>query len=634
MREGALIMEVASRKFIYCNRSFTKMFGIEKSDEIDITLLRKLRKSTLSPDEIMKREILIKEKGSFSELVEYTTLDGHSFFVEASTRLYESDDKDYYLYVINPIDRSFFEVESIGILMINRQGDIVTANPFVLKQFGYNKADLIGKKIELLIPLRYHNRHVKDRHEFIHTPEDRPMGKGMDLFGIKKDGTEFPVEVSLGHYPSDGDKYIIAFINDISFRKMAEINLKTANEKLEGTVEKRTKVLKETLGQLELSKTELQKNANYQKALFDNAGVMITTVDLNGVIQTFNPAAQKALGYTAEEVIGKHTPLIFHNHALLRQRAKKLSQEYKREIAVGSELFLIKARMGKADENEWEYVRKDGTKFPVRLIVSAIKDDHAAIIGFAGVAIDISETQRIEKELQQSLEKEKELNELKTRFVTMASHEFRTPLSTVLSSAYLIEKYTTENEQPKREKHLQRIVSSVNLLTDTLNDFLSLGKIEEGKIHLKYSEFNIKELVQSLISEIKNILKKGQKIFYEHEGNEKLFLDRSLLTHIIINLLSNASKFSSEESAIRISTICEDGRLTLSVKDKGIGISSDDKKHLMERFFRATNATNIQGTGLGLHLISKYTELMNGVIECITELERGTEFIITFNKTN
>jgi len=634
MREGALIMEAASRKFIYCNRAFSKMFGIGKSDEIDITLLRKLRKTFLSPDEILKREMHIKEKGSFSELIEYTALDGHSFFVEASTKLCESNGKEYYLYIINPIDRSFFEVESIGILMINRQGDIVTANPFVLKQFGYSKAELIGKKIELLIPLRYHDRHVKDRRAFIHTPEDRPMGKGMELFGIKKDGTEFPVEVSLGHYPSDGDKYIIAFINDISFRKMAEISLKTAKEKLEATVEKRTRVLKETLNQLELSKTELQKNANYQKALFDNAGVMITTVNLDGVIQTFNPAAQKALGYIAEEVIGKHTPLIFHDHEFLWQRAKKLSQEFKREISVGAELFLMNARMGKADENEWEYLRKDGTKFPVRLIVSAIKDEQGNIIGFAGVAIDISETKRIEKELQQSLEKEKELNELKTRFVTMASHEFRTPLSTVLSSAYLIEKYITEDDQPKREKHLQRIVSSVNLLTDTLNDFLSLGKIEEGKIHLKYSEFNVKGLINSLISEIKNTLKKGQKIFYEHEGNEILFLDKSLLTHIIINLLSNASKFSSEGSPVKIRTVCSDDYLVLSVTDKGIGISSDDKKHLMERFFRATNATNIQGTGLGLHIISKYAELMNGSIECNSELEKGTEFIITFNKTN
>jgi signal transduction histidine kinase len=251
-----------------------------------------------------------------------------------------------------------------------------------------------------------------------------------------------------------------------------------------------------------------------------------------------------------------------------------------------------------------------------------------------GVAIDISERKKAEENLREALNKEIELNELKSRFVSMASHEFRTPLSTVLSSAWLIEKYTTTEDQPKRAKHLQRIVSSINMLTDILNDFLSLGKIEEGKIQVRLAEFNILELISETVDEMKSSLKKDQYIEYRHKGNPVVLLDFSLLKHIIMNLVSNASKFSPEASLITIKSVSHDHHITLSVKDHGMGISKQDQKHLMERFFRGTNAGHIQGTGLGLHIVSKYAELMNGSVECKSELEKGTEFIITFTMIN
>lgn len=213
----------------------------------------------------------------------------------------------------------------------------------------------------------------------------------------------------------------------------------------------------------------------------------------------------------------------------------------------------------------------------------------------------------------------------------MASHEFRTPLSTVLSSAYLIEKYTGEEEQPKRVKHLQRIISSVNMLTDILNDFLSVGKIEEGKIQVRFSTFNIREYILAIVEELKNTLKKNQQIQYVHNGQPAENLDPSLLRHIIMNLISNAAKFSPEGSLITITTTCTGEQVSLSVKDHGIGIPSEDQKHLMERFFRGGNTGHIQGTGLGLHIVSKYAELMNGTVECKSTLGEGTEFLITFN---
>ena len=136
----------------------------------------------------------------------------------------------------------------------------------------------------------------------------------------------------------------------------------------------------------------------------------------------------------------------------------------------------------------------------------------------------------------------------------------------------------------------------------------------------------------SIARDMKNTLKNNQKIRCYHEGDPVVLLDISLLKHIVMNLVSNASKFSFEKSWIEIKTICSDQQIYISVKDFGMGIAADDQKHLMERFFRGANAGNIQGTGLGLHIVAKYTELMNGSVECKSELEKGTEFVIVFDK--
>ncbi|MBO9595969.1 MAG: PAS domain S-box protein [Niabella sp.] len=384
---------------------------------------------------------------------------------------------------------ALFNQASMGIIVVNNAAEIQSANPFALGLFGYTLEELLQKPIELLIPGRYHNRHVSHRDGYTHNPKNRPMGVGMDLFAVKKDGSEFPVEVSLSNYQDEGKQFIIAFISDISIRKKAEAEIEALNNKLESTVEQRTRQLTAAMQDLEQSKDELSK----------------------------------------------------------------------------------------------------------------------------------------------LLEREKELGELKSRFVTIASHEFRTPLSTILSSTYLIERYTRTEEQPRREKHLQRIVSSVQLLTDILNDFLSVGKIEEGKIQVRFTRFDIQELVSGIVREMEVTLRKGQQLVYHHQGDPVVELDASLLKHIILNLVSNASKFSPEDGPIIIETTVDQQQVQLSVKDHGIGISGEDQKHLMERFFRAANAGNIQGTGLGLHIISKYTELMNGSIQCVSELDQGTTFIITFD---
>jgi signal transduction histidine kinase len=326
------------------------------------------------------------------------------------------------------------------------------------------------------------------------------MGIGMTLSALKKDGSEFPVEISLGHFKSEDQQYAIAFVIDITKRneyenkilqqqtEMALVNeeIKKMNINLESTVIQRTTELQKTLVELEASKEHLTK----------------------------------------------------------------------------------------------------------------------------------------------SLEKEKEVNDLKSRFVSMASHEFRTPLSTVLSSISLLAKYNTTEDQPKRDKHIDRIKSSVKTLTDILNEFLSLGKIEEGKVEVKSELFDVSEFINSITNEMNVLLKPGQEIKYEHSGNSSTYTDSSLLKHVLINLISNAIKFSPEKATILISGKVNNENTTIKITDQGMGIPMADQIHLFERFFRATNATNIQGTGLGLHIVGRYIEILSGSISYESELEKGSTFKI------
>lgn len=235
-----------------------------------------------------------------------------------------------------------------------------------------------------------------------------------------------------------------------------------------------------------------------------------------------------------------------------------------------------------------------------------------------------------EQEVRKALQKEKELHELKSRFVTIASHEFRTPLSTVLSSVSLIGKYKTTEDDEKRMKHVERIKSAVSNLTSILNDFLSISRIEEGKIYNVPSTFDLHAFAAEVADEAQGVLKLGQKIRYTHLGNDiTAVLDKQLLKNILFNLLSNASKYSAEQKEIIFTTDIADGIIKIVVQDQGIGIPEADKAHLFTPFFRAQNVTNIQGTGLGLNIVKRYVDIMGGELAYESELDKGTTFTVT-----
>jgi PAS domain S-box-containing protein len=457
------------------------------------------------------------------------------------------------------------------------------------------------------------------------------MGKGLEVFARRKDGSEFPAEVNLSKYEKNNEKFVITFINNITERKNIQNEIEKLHSDLEETVGHRTKALNKTLKQLQTTNVELENALAFKRAILNNAGAMIIATDEKGIIILFNKEASVNIGYTPEQVIGKLSPLHFHDKKELTKKKEEIAREFGLKEITDFDGMVEKAKRGIHNEEEFTYIRKNGTRFPVLLTITAIKNNTGKITGYMGVSIDISDRKKVEQDLRIALEKEIELSELKSRFVSMASHEFRTPLSTVLSSAYLIERYAKEEDQLKREKHLHRIISSVQILTDILNDFLNVDKIEEGKVQVRPASFNIKELVISTINEMKSSLKRKQKIHYKHEGVQLVFMDPSMLKHIIMNLVSNASKFSPEDRLIELKTINRGDTMMFSVKDHGMGISEADQKHLMDRFFRGANALHIQGTGLGLHIVSKYAKLMDGEVKIFSELEKGTEVIISFN---
>lgn len=392
---------------------------------------------------------------------------------------------------------AIFKEAAIGILLTDSKSTIINSNLFVDKLFGYESNELIGQNVSVLIPNHLKERHAGHQEKFLKDPVVRPMGVGLDLKAKRKDGSLFPVEISLSHFTDNGQKYFIAFISDVTLKRKVEMELilknqeiNQLNETLEEEVKARTQALQNTLLQLEA-----------------NA-----------------------------------------------------------------------------------------------------------------------------KELENALQKEKELGDLKTRFVSMASHEFRTPLTSILTSASLLEKYEKTEEQAKRTQHINRIKSSVYHLTEILEEFLSVGKLESGKVELHPSTLALHEFIEDLLVDLKPNESINQQIVLQMNQDVLWTSDYSILRKILINGLSNALKFSQKNVELTIEA--SDDELLIQINDQGIGISQEDQKHLFERFFRGSNATVIPGTGLGLHLIDRYVKLLNGTLAIQSELNKGTELSIRLKPLN
>ncbi|WP_461054662.1 sensor histidine kinase, partial [Spirosoma arcticum] len=225
--------------------------------------------------------------------------------------------------------------------------------------------------------------------------------------------------------------------------------------------------------------------------------------------------------------------------------------------------------------------------------------------------------------------RERELNELKSNFVTLASHEFRTPMGTILSSASLIGRYDGPDDGEKRERHVQRIKSAVQGLTGLLNDFLSLSQMEESTLHGRPQPLHIITFCQEVIDDMQAVIKPHQRVVYTHRSGEPaISLDGQMLKNILINLLVNASKYSADGKEIELTTRVDGDQLWLTVRDEGIGIPDADKDKLFINFFRARNVNHVSGTGLGLYVVKRYVDLLGGMVTFTSQLDSGTVFTV------
>lgn len=386
------------------------------------------------------------------------------------------------------------ETISEGILVVNKQQEIIVVNDTLCQLFGYTKAELIGKSIDILIPHNHHSYHSKYVDKFLKNSERRIMGQGRDLYGLRKDGSQFNLEVGLKPFNINDQLFVMAMVIDISLRKQKEQELLNVNNQLERKVQERTIALKESIISLE------------------------------------------------EEV----------------EKRKK-----------------------------------------------------------------------IEHKIKESLRKERELNELKTKFLSLVSHEFKTPLSGILTSTSLIGKYKERDQQDKRDKHLKTIHSKVKYLNNILDDFLSVERLETGKVNYKITTFPLSKVINEVVYNSNMLLKEGQKINYP-DGIDaiELHFDEKVLELVLTNLVNNAIKYSAEDTIIDILVQLQDKILIIEVKDQGIGIPDKEKKFIFNRYFRAENALLNQGTGIGLNIAQNHLENLGGAITFESKQNKGSVFKI------
>ncbi len=391
---------------------------------------------------------------------------------------------------------------SEGVLVVDKNQKIMETNNALETIFGYSNKELIGQPLQVLIPQRYHANHGGHFNKFMQNQEKRQMGKGRDLYGVHKNGTNFPIEIGLNPFEIFGNIYVMAIVIDISERKKQEIQIIELNARLEEKVADRTKALKQALNNL----------------------------------KTVN---------------------------------KELESENKKRIEA-------------------------------------------------------------EAETKKALKKEIELNELKTKFLSLVSHEFKTPLSGILTSTMLLAKYQLTEQQEKRDKHIKTITDKVHYLNNILNDFLSVEKLETGKVTYNFSEFKLSKVVNEVVYNSNMLLKEGQQINYPVNVDEiSLFQDEKIIELALSNLVHNAIKYSPEFSEIDLKVSQNSRETTLIVKDSGMGIPENDQKNIFNRYFRAGNALLTQGTGIGLNIVKSHIENLQGTIAFESKEGEGSKFTIT-----
>lgn len=492
------------------------------------------------------------------------------------------------LFEENDIFRILCEAVSEGILIVNDEQRIVASNAVANDMFGYSDEELNGRPLTILLPQKSITNHQNHFVEFLKKGKKRSMGLGLDLLGTRKDGSEFPLEIGLNPFKLLRMKYVMALVVDISERKKAE-----------QIIGHWYNIFNESLNEIYVFETESYKLLNVNHGARLNLGYTDTELQEMTVLDIKTELTDESL------------------HRLLRP--------------------LIQAKKDKI-EFETFHQRKDGTKYPVEVHLQ-LSQLNRKQVGVA-IVLDISErkkyTEELERtvdqrtqQLQEALTKEKSLNELKTKFLSLVSHEFKTPLTSILTSITLLSKYTETDQQDKRNKHIGTIKSKVKYLDTILSDFLSIERLETGKVRYTTTTFPLSKLINEVIYGVNSLLKEGQHIIYPQQIDDIMVtFDEKMLALSLSNLLHNAIKYSPENSTIEVMVEQNGDSLILHVVDEGIGIPEDEQPYVFDRYFRASNVLTTQGTGIGLNIAQQHMANLNAEITFESKEGNGTRFTL------
>ncbi len=530
---------------------------------------------------------------------------------------------------------AIFEAALDGIIAINERGIIQMLNPAAARMFGYEMHELVGRNVSILMPEIHARRHDQYLQNYLDTGYKRIIGIGREVDGLRKDGTQFPLRLSVSEVKTDGRSIFTGIVHDLSEEKKAALALKQEKERAQ--------------------------------QYLDIANTMIVVINREGRVELLNNKGCEVLGYEESEVLGKDwfslaiplelraelqtvfrqlvngdiTGLDYYESEIQSQSGERRLIAWRNALLTGNDGQVIATISSGVDVTEQRAAEDRIIRLNAEL-EQRVDQRTEELAGAVNQLLNINKKleheiqerrtaelalRRSEQELRRAFEKEKELSELKSRFVSMASHEFRTPLSAILSSADLVEAYTREDQHEKRLRHTGRIKASVANLTGILNDFLSLSKLEEGKVGVQPVQFLLSAFIEETLDEINGLLKAGQFIRKDIPVEEvEMFMDKKVLKNIFFNLLSNAIKYSEAGKPINCRIHVDNQMMHVSIADEGIGIPKEEQQHVFTRFFRAHNAENIQGTGLGLNIVKRYVELLHGSITFESELGRGTTF--------
>ena len=602
------------------------------------------------------------------------------------------------------------ETVSEAVVIIDDQQSIVEINGVAEIIFGYNKSEIQGKQLNVLLPSNYHKKHDNYFNSFLTEYKHRRMAKTRDVFALKKNGDIISVEVDLNPFKIYNRTYVMALVKDISKQKETEfdfmlrskalesasngilitdatkpdnpiIYFNTAFQKLTGYSkeeilnkncrflqgkDKDQKALVKLREAIKSGDSCLVTLRNYKKdgTLFWNDLYITPITNNRGVVTNFIGIQNDVTKRIRAEEEKNHLATIFNeslneiyvfdadtlkftnvNRGALKNIGYSIDElknmcptdlklNMKEDFFRKTYLDSLLNQSTEHLEFDTTHVRKNGTTYPVTVHLQLSHLNEKPV--FVAIIVDITEqknyTEKLEKtvnqrtqQLQKALSKEKELNELKTKFLSLVSHEFKTPLSGISTSIMLLEKYKLSEEQTKRNKHLGIIKDKVSYLNTIINDFLSIERLESGTYKYKFTNFKLSKVVNEVIYNSNMLLKEGQRINYpENIDHISMHQDERILELILSNVIQNAIKYSGENSQINIDLKHNHTETVFIIEDQGIGIPSKDLNNIFTRYFRAENVLNMQGTGIGLNMVKTHLENLGGRIFLASLENEGT----------